>query len=129
LFTKLDDSITGYSLVISESCHGTTATWENDQTIIDSSNKAWKVHANGFTVNNDWRIGDASLLLYWNQTVYRQNYDDPPKWWKWINSTWVSTNDPRPSLNSTVTPRYTLPPSTGRYESLSHKRILYTVNH
>ncbi len=148
--TKLDDSIIAYSLVNAESCHGTTVIKDNGKSIIDRRGRTWKIDSyETITVNEyseedyDWG-GDwdhfcvwtdsseeyctVSLLLYWNQTVYRQNSDCSPEWCKWTNKRWVTTTDPRPTPTSNVASGCTLPSSTGRYESLSQKIIFYTVN-
>jgi hypothetical protein len=138
--TKLLDSIIAYSLVNAESNHGTTVRWGDYWTIVDSSEKMWGIHSDGgITVNDGWEEDYVqnenreayytALLLYWNHTVYCRDYDYPHKWWKWTTDIWELAHDPRPSSTSTVAAGWTLPPSTGRYESLSRKIILYPVNH
>jgi hypothetical protein len=128
---KLDNLSIAYYLANAESCDGVTVTPAGDQSIIDSNNHKWTLKKSkvqyGETECKD--IKWSNLLLYWNHTVYCQDYDYPNKWWKWINNKWDDAHDPRPSPTSTVAPECTRPPSTGRYDSLSQKIIFYTVNH
>ncbi len=94
--------------------------------------------------HESWEGDYTLLLLYWNGRVYckccyyykddhhdhhdHDHDDDKTAWYNWLNGEWVEIEDDIASPTSTVDPECTLPPSTGRYESLSQKLILYTVN-
>jgi hypothetical protein len=76
-----------------ESASGTTT--PPVATLTDSGGQSWRI-ANGRVLNNevDTRFpSTATLLLYWNHTVYAENAS--AQWWVYQSGNWTAATDPR----------------------------------
>jgi hypothetical protein len=84
-----------------ESASGTTT--PPVATLTDSHGASWRI-ANGRVLNNATDTlfpSSATLLLYWNHTVYAEN--NAAQWWVYQSGSWVATSDPRVTPPAPVT--------------------------
>lgn len=103
-----------------ESCDAVFADSSNTKGITDANNVTWLVNSGGHLRKNKEKddspqlAAGVKLLLYLNQTMYVQDYND--QWWKLINNSWINVTFWSSSLTATQSPECTLPLS-GTYMS------------